>query len=264
MPDRRLEKNVSTTRLPTRRRDVNWWGSVCSIIALGYTGFDFLGKLSVPSPIHPDLAGLARVQTILFIGLAVAAIHGLLWRFADKLFGWHFGAGGGTSLPQGWAAALLSATMTIPLVIMPAAYGKLANATIVPAHHWLAGGCLVVFSAIGHVLVYGSQELKLVGWRNHVFPLHSTDWRRAVAMELVYALMHFSSIVLVYRIVTGWPLLSIAIFPVFLSGAVWFFSVCIFIFVNYPDSVTDKKGRELRGVIHALMLTITLTGGMVM
>src|ERR1017187_2226866 len=35
-------------------------------------------------------------------------------------------------------------------------------------------------------------------------------------------------------------------------------------FVTYPDSLTDPKGRELRGVIHAIMLTITLAGGMLM
>lgn len=204
------------------------------------------------------------MQAVLFIGLAVAAAHGLLWTLVERVFGWRFGAGGGSSLPKGWAAVLLSATMTVPLIVLPALYGRLADTTILPPSHWVAGGCIVIFSAVGHVLIYGAKAFHLAGWRNSVFPLNMRDWHRALLMELVYALTHFSSIVLLYRFVTGWPMTANVIFPALLSGSVWFSSTCIFIFVKYPDSLTDKKGIELRGVIHAIMLTITLEGGMLM
>jgi hypothetical protein len=213
------------------------------------------------------LAGFPRLEAILFIGLAAAAAHGLLWALAEKLFGWNFGGGGGSSLPHGWSAAILSVTMTVPLVAFPLAYERLAHTPMVLPGHWLAGCFIVVFAALGHIFLYGTKRNQLSGVRNVLFPLGSSDWRRELLMESIYAVTHFSSIVLIYRVVIQsqlGPLTVSTILPALISGALWLSGVSIFIFLKYPDSLKDKKWIEVRGVLHALMLMVTLTGGMLM
>ena len=250
-----------------RERNVNLWGSICSIVALLATGIDFFSRLNVPLRTLSSLSGLPRVQAVLFLGIAVAIAHGLLWLAAERLFDWHFRGGGGTSLPQGWSAVVLSLTMTIPLVVFPLLYERLAHASIVLPGHWLAGCFIIVGSAFGHLLLYGSRAVQFPGFRNLIFPLGVFEWRRALSMESIYAVVHFSSIVLLYRVVVDSqlaPLTASAVLPALIAGLVWFSSVCIFIFATYPESLVDKKSIEVRGVLHAIMLMITLTGGMLM
>jgi hypothetical protein len=86
-------------------------------------------------------------------------------------------------------------------------------------------------------------------------------------MESIYASIHFFSIVLVYRGIIDAGLGSFTVntaLPALVSGAVWLSCVSIFIFLKYPDSLEDRVWIEVRGVIHAFMLMMTLTGGILM
>ena len=38
----------------------------------------------------------------------------------------------------------------------------------------------------------------------------------------------------------------------------------LFVLFQYPTSLVEQKGREVRGLIAAILLVITLTGGMLM
>jgi hypothetical protein len=86
-------------------------------------------------------------------------------------------------------------------------------------------------------------------------------------METIYAFTHFCSIVLIYRIVliarVG-PMNASVIFPTLISALVWLSGVGIFLFFTYPNSLDDIKWVEVRGIVHGLMLTVVLEGGMLM
>jgi hypothetical protein len=244
---------------------LNRWGSLCSIFAVLVMGFQFLaGLLKSPQGL-PSLSGWPRLQAVLFLGMAAAAIHGVLWALIERGFHWKFG-GGGTSLPQGWSAVVLSATMTVPLVLLPPLYSRVTHIQMVLPGHVLAACLVVISAAVGHLFLYGAKSLRFPGIRNLVFPLGSGPNRgRAIAMESIYALTHFSSIVLIYRVVVGsrvGPLNGETFVPVLISASVWLFGTWIFINLKYPDSLTDKTWIEIRGVIHATILAVTLEGGM--
>ncbi len=252
----------------TDHATLNIVGSVCSIVAFGFSGINWILWILKPSQGLTPLSSQDRLLTILFLGLAAAAAHGILWALSERVFHWHFGAGGGTSLPQGWSAVLLSATMTVPLVLLPPLYAWLTHGGFVPRGHLLASCFVVVCAAIAHIILYGAKPIRFIGLKNLIFPLGSPPNRlRALQMESIYAIMHFGSIVLIYRAVVicqAGPLNTTPIFPTLISAAVWFFGVSVFINLKYPESLADRDWIQVRGVIHALMLTVALQGGMLM
>ena len=247
---------------------LNEWGSICSIVGFVATGGTLVRGLFEASPGLPLPGGPMRLFTILFLGLVAAVCHGVLWSLAERLFGWSFGAGGGTSLPAGPSAALLSVTMTLPLLVVPFAYQRLTGVEVLAPRHLAAGGAVVVASACAHVFLYGARAIRFAGIRNIVFPIGlGVDRRRAVLMEAIYTIVHFSSIVLVYRVIVesasgplGTPVLWVTAIP----AMVFFFGVNIFIFLRWPDSAVDKTWIQVRGVIAGLLLLITLQSGMLM
>ncbi len=251
---------------------INLWGSIFSIVGTVVPFAIFLLSLLKPPSGMPnllDLSGLPRLQAILFIGLAAAAAHGLLWSLAESIFGWQFKGGGGASLPQGPSAVVLSATMTVPLLWLPPLYARMTHTRLVPAQHLLAACLVVLFAALGHLIIYGVDvgRLRFAGVRHFVLPWSLRgNWKRALLMEFLYAATHFSSIVLTYRIVVGSlrPLGAAIIYAILVPSMVWLFCDYVGIFLNYPGSLTQKRLIEVRGVINALMLTITLQGGMLM
>jgi hypothetical protein len=205
------------------------------------------------------------LQAIIFLGLTAAAIHGVLWVLVQRYLGWKFSEGAG-SLPQGWSAITLSATMTLPLVLLPPLYARFTHSAVVLSGHLPASLCVVFFAGVGHLFLYGSKGTP--GARNIILPIGAPpDVYQALKMEFVYALTHFSSIVLVYRLVLNSQPGSLkvpVVFPVVVSTLVWLSAVCISTFLKYPDSLADKGWAEVRGVVHGLMLTIALEGGMLM
>ena len=91
----------------------------------------------------------------------------------------------------------------------------------------------------------GAKSINFRGIRNLVFPLGSPpDWRRALLMESIYAVIHAGSVVLAYRVVVDLQLRHLnasVIFPTLISALVWLSGVSIFIFLKYPESLVDKK-----------------------
>jgi len=216
------------------------------------------------SPIS-SITSISRLQTIVLLGVAAAALYALLWILVCRSYNWTYKEG--ESLPQGWHAIVLSLTLTVPLVVLPPLYARLAHEPLIPQRYLPASLFVLVASAIGHLVLYGTDTRYFIGVRNIIFPVGSFPSRiRAFSSEIAYALVHFGSIVLVYRVVTEsrlGPLDATVFVPVLTSALVWLSSVCIFIFV-YPESVTVKDGMMLRGVLNGLMLSITLIGGMLM
>jgi hypothetical protein len=238
------------------------------LIPLAYSAISFVMGLMKPQVGLPTLFGLARVQAILFIGLAAAAAHGILWSAIERIAGWRHRAGGRRSLPEGWSAVIQSATITIPLATLPLLYGWLFHIQLVPPGHALATGSMIVAAAIGHLILYGVQLRNLPGLKRMIFPLNSpAHLGRALGMESIYAVIHFGSIVLIYRYAlefkTGHFDAS-PFFPALISALLWLMGVSVFILLMYPESLTNKNSVETRGVINGLMLLITLQGGMMM
>ena len=238
------------------------------LFPLAYSAITFVMGLMKPQVGLPTLFGLARVQAILFIGLAAAAAHGILWSSIERIAGWRRRAGGRRSLPEGWSAVIQSATITIPLATLPLLYGWFFHIQLVPPGHTLAACSMIVAAAIGHLFLYGIQSRNLPGLKRIIFPLNSpANLGRALWMELIYAAIHFGSIVLIYRYVLEFKLglfNTSPIFPAAISASLWLMGVSVFILLMYPESLTNKNSVETRGVINGLMLLITLQGGMMM
>jgi hypothetical protein len=253
---------------------LNRLGSVCSVVPFIWSGLSFFEKIYASAGsiiiLNPNnlviLTGLFKLYTILFLGLLVAIVHGILWSIIERMFHWDFGAGGGESLPKGWQAVILSATMSIPLVLLPMFYERLTQTKMLVQGHSLAAIVVAICAALAHLLLYGTTSPYFRGLKNIIFPLEATlNWRRAILMELVYAIIYFGSIVLPYRIIVGFGqgILDFSVIKyTLLSAALFFFGACVFIFVRYPDSLSDKRWIQVRGVVNALVLTVALQGGM--
>lgn len=249
---------------------VNRWGSLCSIGVVIVSGAEFLWRVLQPPASLPPLSttGVQRLQAILLIGLIAAAAHGILWSLAERLRGWDFRAGGGSSLPHGWSSVTLSATMTVPLVVVPPIYSRIFNVQMAPPRHLFAGGVIIGCAAAAHLFLYGSKRIGFPGIRNLLQPIGAAlNWRRAIGMEGIYATVHFGSIVLIYHVIVDSGPAAIGatvIIPALVSGLLWFSAVCTAIFLEYPGSLIAPRGIELRGLINALLLMLALQGGMLM
>jgi hypothetical protein len=160
-----------------------------------------------------------EMMTVLVIAGLSAAAHGGMWAAAEEYFGWEFGGGGGTSLPSGREAVILSLTMTVPLSIVPCIYWVfhlaipqwLPPQVAFPPNYILACLAMMCTAALGHLLLYGTktQSLRFQGLKNIVFPLDfPPSRRRALIMEAIYAIVHFGSIALVFQLISHsmmWP-----------------------------------------------------------
>jgi hypothetical protein len=243
------------------------WITVAQGLVWVRAGYGFIRGLMEPHLSLPSLSGMPRVQAILIIGLTAGAAHGVLWTLIEKMFHWSHHEGPASTMPQGWSAALLSATMTVPLVFLPPLYGSLFGIQVVQSGHMFASCSVIAGAAIGHLLLYGIKSIGFPGIRRMIFPADSTSLWRALVMELTYAIVHFASIVLIYRFILnvcfGQPNESIAV-PTLLSASLWLLGVTVFYWLKYPDSLTDDKTLEMRRVINGLMLMLTLQGGMLM
>jgi hypothetical protein len=246
-------------------------GKVSILIGLAglvLSAIPFVMGLMKPQIGLPTLFGPPRAQAILVIGLAAAAAHGILWTSIEVILGWRHGAGGRRTLPEGWSAVIQSATITIPLATLPLLYGWLFHIQLVPQGHAFAACSMIVAAAIGHLILYGVESFKLPGLRRMIFPLNSpANLRRALGMESIYAVIHFGSIVLIYRYALEFKAGHFdagPIFPTLISALLWLMGVSVYILLMYPESLTNKNSVETRGVINGLMLLITLQGGMMM
>lgn len=113
----------------------------------------------------------------------------------------HYESGGQESLPQGWSAVIQSTTMTVPLTLFPLFYGWLFHIQVVQSGHLLAACCVIVASGMGHLVLYGVKN-RFSGLRAKIAPLNSQPslWR-GLGMEGIYAVVHFSTIVMTYLFV---------------------------------------------------------------
>ena len=151
----------------------------------------WLWSVFPPSSYLPTaLTGSTRVLRVAALGVATSVVHAVLWRCAEAKFGWDFSAGGRDKLPTGWQAAVLSATITFPLVIIPPLFQFVSGYELfvsIGAHFW-AGTGMIVTGALGHILLYGTRTPYYIGLRNAIYPLEAPlNLTRGIVMEAVYA-----------------------------------------------------------------------------
>jgi hypothetical protein len=243
----------------TEQRVNTYLAIICAIGAL-LAGIDFFQRRANAS------SGTDRLYALLIIGLIAAGIHGVLWTYAEKYFGLHSGAGGHTTLPRGWEAVVLALTMTLPLMFVPPLYGFVTTSQIVSPGHYTAAFAVVITAAFGHLLLYGTKALPFQGLRNIIFPLDSplNPWR-ALCMEAIYGLVHFSTIVFVYQEFSRslvWPPNIFVVRATLWPALFWFLCISAYILVKYPESLIDKSWIQVRGFLSAALLMVALTGGM--
>ena len=86
-------------------------------------------------------------------------------------------------------------------------------------------------------------------------------------MEAVFAVIHFSSIVLIYRCALSTNVQQVIVddvFPTIKSASLWLLFVTAYFLLTYPETVSDKRTIERRGVVNGLLLVLTLQAGMLM
>lgn len=242
--------------------------AIVTLVVFGASAISFAKGLMATQNGLPTLFGLPRLQAILTIGLATAAAQYILWIAAERIFGWTFRAGSGRSLPEGWSAVVLSMTVTLPLATMPLIYTRIFQTQVVQHGHTLASCCMIAGGAFGHLILYGVDGLNIRGLKRKVFPLNiRANKLRVLAMELIFAIIHFSSIVLTYRFaleIGHGHYDASPFFPAFTSASLWFMGVSVVNLLRYPETVKKKITVEARGIINGLMLQITLQGGILM
>lgn len=107
------------------------------------------------------VAGLELFATAVILGIVASIIQGVSWALIESSQGWDFGAGGGTRMPTGIQAVILSLTLTIPLLALPIIYQAGSGRHIMLDHH-LSRSCMVVAGmAVAHIFMYGTASPKL-------------------------------------------------------------------------------------------------------
>jgi hypothetical protein len=251
------------TSLHTNLKDINVWGSICSIGAVAPTAWGFLHQLVTPTSMSALAAGPGRLPTILVLGGLAAAAHGILWSVAEWAFGWHFEAGGYRSLPSGWSAIVLSLTQTVPLVAVPLGYQAFSGVPIIPQRHLLAGISAIGAAIVGNLVMYGSGRRTFLGLRRRFAPRLELTRGRAIVLEAIWATMHFACTSVLYRTVVvapRWSVPSLLTAPV-LGAALFFFGMVTFILLR-PGAVRERRWIQARGVIAGVILSVALEGSM--
>jgi hypothetical protein len=234
----------------------NLIAGVCSI-----AGFFIAMPATDPTRSHATVLGL------LSCGLLAALLHGAAWSTAEKIFQWEFGGGDGVRMPTGWEAIVLSLSMTLPLMVAPIAGqllfpfffdSQLVHVTV-PRNHFIGSLAIIVLAAAGHVLLYGTPTLRFVGLKNLIFPIGaSPNIPVAITMELIYGVIHFSTIAVSYRYIAFsapiWDATKVSL-P---FALVWFFFLVGYILLLFPRSLAHPRWMGYRGVLSAFMLMVCL------
>jgi hypothetical protein len=249
-------------REPERRLVVTLLGRLVSLTAFVVTVASLVKDLAQTGiATSPQVLTL---PTLLTLGVFAAIGYGILWTTSESIMGWHYGSG--PALPSGLAAVVLSLCMTLPLLLVPFLYQQLFAASFLPPRFWFAVPVVIVTGAIGHLLMYGISSVGFRGLRWFILPeaVGGSIWR-AIVTEVAYAVIYFTSIVLVYRLVL---LQSLSIFETgiltrtVLSGMVFVTGMILFILLRYPESIDDPAWIKLRGFFAGLLISVCLCAGM--
>lgn len=215
------------------------------------------------SPSRPMMAGPAGLDIVIRLSIAAAVIWGILWRIADKKFGWEFGAGRGDAVPSGWSAVALGATMTVPLAVVPALYQYIFNTRILLPLHWRAMLLVIPAGILANLVMYGSRSRPPNGIRSRFAPTPVyPSFTVGVMLELSYAAVYFSAVVLLYRlIVAHTSIRELVVARTMVPAGIFFFVMTIFI-TFVPESTRDSTWTQIRGIISALLLMFCFCYGM--
>ena len=135
---------------------IGFLAAILDLISHGSSAAQFVVRFFDPPAGLANVSVPVKVQAILVLGLLAALCHLILWALTEIILGSDFGAGG-DALPQGSVAVVQSFTITVPLLLLPPLYAGLTHTQIVLRGHMLAAGFVLVFAAVGHLLLYGSK-----------------------------------------------------------------------------------------------------------
>ena len=236
---------------------------LCSVAGTLVTFAALIYSFSRLSPSRPAMAGVSGFNIILHLALLTWVAYGILWRAAEKLFGWDFGAGRGDRAPSGWSAVILGLSMTLPLAFIPAVYQSVLGVGILRPLHWIAMLVVITVGVLAHLVMYGTKANPPNGIRS-LFTT-SADYRSyasAVLLESIFSILYFFSIVFLYRlIVARTSVRELLIARTLMPAATFFFVMTIFeAFV--PESLQDRTWTQLRGVVSALVMMFCFCYGM--
>src|ERR1700730_15371224 len=145
----------------------NLWNYINLTVSLFFGVISTLGGIYTIPQARPDIPTTDLLFGLLASGLGAATLHGVLWTRIETTFGSEFGSGGGATLPTGRDAAILSVTITVPLLIDPPLAHFSMRAFIdpnsyyilIPQLHYVAFLPVVAAFVGRHFLLYGIPNL---------------------------------------------------------------------------------------------------------
>jgi len=164
-----------------------WVMRMFGILGLLVSADEFVERIVEPSAAFPLLSQQGRLNVAIHLALLTAVCYGLLWSFAERVFSWKYGAGGGDSLPQGVSAVVLSTTVTIPLVLVPPIYQRSVGTQFLGSGHFIAGAGVILAGVLAHCLIYGTEAVRFPGLRHWIM---ESGPRTLLAKELLILLLH--------------------------------------------------------------------------
>jgi len=264
-----LDDRIGRARLLSLRQTLHRIGNVLAV-ALIVGVIAIVWKLLEAPNESNVLSGYERALTAIALGLFAAGLYGVFWRIIELIFGWQFGSGIG-GLPKGFQAVALSLATTLPLLILPPVFQLATSKQLVLPMHYPASAAMIITAAVGHLLLYGSYTPEFRGLRNILLPfgIDTADLPRAIAMEGVYAIVHFVSTVFVYQLVLHLFNLSLSelgavTYKTFFSGLIFFLGASTFVAICYPESIIESHWVAIRGIVNGAILMVALTIGILL
>jgi len=236
----------------------NQVSGISSIFGLVLTGVPLLKGVGQYVPTMAQLTTAERLNMILHLSLLTLIAHGFIWVSLEKVFGWDYATG---RIPKGFAAVMMSLSLTVPALTVPLLYQSAMAKAVVSTNH-LHGAVLgLAGGAIAYVVLFGIDDVVFPGIREIL--LHRFGQRPLTAetlATLAYALILIVLIATPYRLLVG-PQTPAHIFlgrPI-LASLVTFFGVTAYILLKYPNSVR-KTGYwvQLRGFIAGMFTVVSL------
>lgn len=232
-------------------------GTICSVASLLLSLVD---RRPIASGISSP-TGTGVLTTIFHLGVLTALAYGLLWTLAERMFGWHYGAGTSAKAVHGWSALALGLSVMLSLAFVPPLYQRFAGVQVLPMMHWRATMLASVSGILAHLAMYGTATTK--GIRRRFTPgWEYESFESGLMVEAIYSVLFFGCIVLPYRLVAapGESLAGLLLGRTLLPALTFFFTMTIFIALKYPDSIRAQS--QTRGLVGGIAMMLCFCAGM--
>jgi hypothetical protein len=177
------------------------------VIGLVLSFLSFIFAIRSMSIDERPITGGELFVFVIALGAMAAFFHGIIWVGVEKCFRTNFLASTFRGAPRGIQAACLSASLTLPLIVLPAIchWGARLHVLRRPSIAYLFAALAVICGGvIAHLIMYGTNKPPIPGVKIIIYPPRKrVTYTAAILTELLYASVYFPLIVVPYRLIMG-------------------------------------------------------------